>query len=749
MQPIFISAGGNTHPSSASWRENLLAFGSGTNIALWNPSLHRGVYALLKGHTKAVNAVELSTIPSKGWITLFSGGADGEIRVWSQKPTEPTSEGARWECTHTLNRTASINALRALPAAGVLVTGSADRRVGVYGLDDYELIQDILLTPKYIPLAVAATVLGNGVVVLAVAGTGTLIQIFTRWGEGGFELKASLKGHEGWIRGLDFYTNGNETLLASGSQDKFIRLWRFKYGERVDGLENKAYELGDGYEVALEALLVGHEDWVYTVKWMDGASEPTLLSASADNSLAVWQADSASGVWVSKTRLGEISVQKGSTTATGSTGGFAIGLWMPDGGSVVSLGRTGSWRKWDFDEESKRWMQAVGVSGHVKEVQDLAWATDGSYLLTTSFDQTTRLFAEWERTSSWHEFARPQIHGYDLICIDALKGHRFVSGAEEKLLRVFNEPRSINALLGRLCGSEAKKELPDAASVPVLGLSNKTVAAEDENGVDPFTETQKVIAELDHPPLEDHLARFTLWPEQEKLYGHGYQISAVAASHDGSLVATACGASTSEHAVVRIYETTGWTEVKPPLAAHSLTITSLAFSQDDQHLLSVGRDRQWAVFKRESPTEYKLLTRNLKGHSRMILDCSWAPKSLGNAFVTAGRNKEVNFWRLDGDKCEMASSLPTPAPVSAIAFRQETDTNGEAFVALGMDTGDVQLVAVDGRLEVKAQISFAASECPSAAITGLRWRPGTSHLAVASDDHSLRIYDTDAANHWS
>lgn len=62
------------------------------------------------------------------------------------------------------------------------------------------------------------------------------------------------------------------------------------------------------YSATLEALLVGHEDWVHSVAWQpaaaDGgaesrggspAAEPCLLSASMDRSMMLWRPDRATG----------------------------------------------------------------------------------------------------------------------------------------------------------------------------------------------------------------------------------------------------------------------------------------------------------------------------------------------------------------------------------------------------------------------------------------------------------------------
>ena len=643
----------------------------------------------------------------------------------------------------------SINCLTVIPGRKIFASGSADATIRIWLVDITEdngvhtsLLQSIKITPKYFPLALALIELGEtGALVLAAAGTRSNIQIFVTGGVSrhlDFILRATLTGHEGWIRSLAFTTDTNDTgsdvLLASASQDKYIRLWRIHRGRDLPAtngsgqdsvlgafgkaLSNKAHRLeaaGIDYSLTFEALLLGHEDWIYTVGWRVNGGRNQLLSASADNSLAIWQSDASSGVWICTTRLGEISAQKGSTTATGSTGGFWIGLWSPGGESVASLGRTGSWRIWNYNGTQKRWAQGLGISGHVKNVTSIAWATDGSYLLSTGSDQTTRLHAEWKRgvNRSWHEFARPQIHGYDINCIDSLGESQFISGADEKLLRVFDEPKAVAQLLEKLCGISgiSTQEMADAANIPVLGLSNKAVSAvgDDEKTVegeqeatDPAFEPPKPILDLTHPPLEDHLARHTLWPEREKLYGHGHEISAVAASHGGTIVATACRASSIDHAVIRLYDTREWREIKPPLTAHSLTVTRLQFSDDDRFLLSVGRDRQWTVFERgevegagdDKFGPYQIRSSNPKGHSRMILDAAWAPGAAARCFATASRDKSVKIWLPETDSFACKATVPVSSSATAVAFLSQT-LHGLLHLAIGTENGEISIHFLD------------------------------------------------------
>ena len=794
----YVAAGGNRHPSAADWAPGLLAFGASINVALWNPDEEKanyGISTLLAGHTDAVNAVKI--LDFNGERFIVSGASDNTVRLWRRCNSNVFPYFEESQCLK--EHSGAVNTIATLPEKGIFATGAADGTVRVWQIKEdaqVELVQSITLRPRFLPLATALAQLPTGEFVLAVAGTTIAVQVYVQ-AQAEFELQATLSGHEGWVRSLDFLSRpGKDLLLASASQDKYVRLWRFGKSVAVtssvatNGIEpvkkslsNKTHQVGseaNQFAVTFEALLVGHEDWIYSAKWgplSSSSDSPTLLTASADNSLSLWSVEEASGLWVCQTRLGEISSQKGSTTATGSTGGFWIGLWQPEEKAVVSLGRTGSWRRWAFDAESDMWLQQSGISGHTQEVQSVAWAPDGSYLLSTGSDQTTRMLAEWKRDSvtSWHEIARPQIHGYDLNCLATLTPHQFVSGAEEKLLRVFNKPKATHALLSALSGSVSISEddlaLPDAANIPVLGLSNKAITAVEDATDEPTPEPQDAslnpttdngnhttsstvpasVLSQSKPPVEDHLARHTLWPEHEKLYGHGYEISCVAANNAGTLVATACKASSLDHAVIRLYETKDWREIKPPLSAHTLTVTSLAFSPDDRHLLSVGRDRQWALFQLQTEDsgaehKYALLKANPKGHSRMILDCAWVPSTAADGasmFATAGRDKSIKFWRIRSTtaEVELVKSFPVEVSVTAVAF------SPDAQLAYGTEQGRVGLITLSesGKWEDAVLQPIRKDVGPAKTVTSLRWRPGKAEedgsrlLAVSSEDGGMRL----------
>lgn len=71
---------------------------------------------------------------------------------------------------------------------------------------------------------------------------------------------------------------------------------------------------------------------------------------------------------------------------------------------------------------------------------------------------------------TWHEIARPQIHGYDLKCLAMISRFQFVSGADEKVLRVFSAPRNFVENFCAITGQSMNHVLCDV-SIPLNVLT--------------------------------------------------------------------------------------------------------------------------------------------------------------------------------------------------------------------------------------------------------------------------------------
>lgn len=219
-----------------------------------------------------------------------------------------------------------------------------------------------------------------------------------------FVRACELKGHSDWIRSLDFSlpigSNGTRStiLLVSSSQDKTIRIWKMVLcdSERRNVISLASYIEGpilvagsSSYQISLESLLIGHEDWVYSVQWQppsitsaetSGYIQPqSILSASMDKTMMIWQPERTTGIWMNVVTVGELSH---------CALGFYGGHWGPNGGAILAHGYGGSFHLWkNVGVDSENWQPQIVPSGHHSAVSDIAWARSGKFLLSVSHDQ--------------------------------------------------------------------------------------------------------------------------------------------------------------------------------------------------------------------------------------------------------------------------------------------------------------------------------------------------------------------------
>ncbi|WVR05373.1 hypothetical protein IAU60_002387 [Kwoniella sp. DSM 27419] len=806
IEPSYISTGTNRSSScAASTSTGLLAFGAGKLLALWDTgSSTSGVQRTLPGHKGHITTVKLLSEDR-----FISGDNAGQVRVWAQ------AEGQRWRCERQWTAHAgSVSALGCLSGTMVL-TGGSDGCIKVWKLGKgAEEVQKIDLKGK-LPLDLELGYLpGTDTPILAAGCTDRRIRIFTYDPTASqFILSLSLEGHEDWVRCLAFTTYPSsqdpardDLLLASGSQDNFIRLWRVSpmpggsieasesdivaneagrdaldmlddFERRLAGeaggnvqISTKAHvlavqqgEKSVRYNITLEALLVGHESGLTNVHWSPptASSSPVLLSSASDNSLIIWtpSANSVStdGIWVPEHRFGAIG---------GRGLSFYGAIWGQGGNSVLAGGWNGGWERWSRNTEGENvgWEVQAGLNGHHGEVQSVAWDPRGEYLLSVASDQTSRIHAQCSVGSSssprWAEIARPQIHGYDMTDVAFISPLRFVSSADEKVTRVFDAPEGFVESLRTLGVSSrsAQEEgvRPKGATVPPLGLSNRALQKAPTAGdvIEKQGQNEAHIS-ISHTlttlPTEEELATSTLWPEIEKIYGHGYELVSVAASHDGKLIATASKATNLEHASVRVVSTDSWDMVGEVLAGHTLTVTRIGFSGDDKRILTCSRDRGWRVFQREQGGQgYKPLAGDEKAHSRMVLDACWADGNghVGDMFATASRDKTVKVWipsTPDATQWTCAVTVKLEEAATAVDICP-LGVDGRYLMAVGTDSGSVsvhELVRTGRDVETKHVATVQEDDGHVGTINRLAFRKTGDkvQLASASDDRSVRVFD--------
>jgi WD40 repeat protein len=365
----FICGGANTVASSACWtrfQQNLtetkevVAYCLDNLVAVVDVS-KSVVTETLRGHVKRINVLKAS----KSY--LISASEDSTIRIWNY------GLNYSWEKYAVLSgvMNSSIIALSCLDTACGLLIAAADvsGRVAIWSkrnsADDFVILQvvdmpsaqmphDLLLSelPGSGPLGSAAKISTEPDILLLIGSVDTRVHIrlasqqnilsclnthknSTEISSSGiFKLVGTLPGHEEWITCLASVVSDSRTLLlASGSKDAKIRIWRIslssqsstgistdlqqldKFKELEVADEDKddeedaldtpegAIELepdeslsearllfvtpsGFVCSVFLEALLVGHEDWVSSVHWMAVITESDLNTSVADGNVS-------------------------------------------------------------------------------------------------------------------------------------------------------------------------------------------------------------------------------------------------------------------------------------------------------------------------------------------------------------------------------------------------------------------------------------------------------------------------------
>lgn len=413
---IYTSIACNRTPESADWgRNGLILFAACNSIALFDPNFNGSakIRRTFVEHTAKVNTVK--------WISdkeFLSGGYDNLAILWNVENQElPTF-------SKLIGHEGGVMFVDAIQVNDKLtiVTTSLDSTIRFWhwSIEEncYVTFDTISLGNGFcFALKFAILPQTDNQIILAYSTDENHIHLLCDGIDDNNQRKFSrvdtLIGHVDWVRGLDFVAlNKIDLLLASSSQDTFIRLWKIsarptdrhlppkiidEFGTNEDiQMEERIFtvistaETSHSYAVALESVLLGHDGWVYGVHWMKTKENRLqLLSSSIDKTLIIWSMQDDTGVWMENVRVGEVG---------GNSLGFYGGKLSHDCNSILGHGYHGSFHLWHFDENTEHWTPGIVVGGHFNEVRDLCWDPKGHFLLTTSADQTTRCHAPWQRT---------------------------------------------------------------------------------------------------------------------------------------------------------------------------------------------------------------------------------------------------------------------------------------------------------------------------------------------------------------
>jgi len=394
---------------------SLLASGSSDHtIRLWDVSDAQAPGAerclkILQGHRDRVRAVGFHP----GGDILVSGSGDGTIRLWDFANPGGLDTG---RCFKTLEgHDGAVRSLAIGPRGELIASGGSDRTVRVWD------IANARASGAGRCLAICQGH-QDRVDVVAFHPAGQMVASGSRdrtvklWDIGSLDANSSerepeaiqplqtFQEHSERIRAIAFSPDGS--LLASGSNDRTVKLWDIQSGICVDTLR-------------------GHTNWIRSVTFSPDGLQ--LVSGGDDKTIRFW----------------DVRSRRCLNTLRGYTNQVWSIAFSPDGRSLASGSGDQSVRLWEIS--TGRCLRVL--PGHANWVWSVAFSADGQILASCGDDQTIRL---WDVGSG--------------ECIRVLTGHqgrvssvafdpdsrRLASGGADRTIRLWDiqSGQALNVLQG-------------------------------------------------------------------------------------------------------------------------------------------------------------------------------------------------------------------------------------------------------------------------------------------------------------
>ncbi|MBW4593345.1 MAG: serine/threonine protein kinase [Brasilonema angustatum HA4187-MV1] len=244
-----------------------------------------------------------------------------------------------------------------------------------------------------------------------------------------FGRTSVLTGHSGEVNSLAFNPKG--TTLASGSDDKTIKLWNFNRRKEIRTLK-------------------GHKGIIYCVAISRNGQ--TLVSGSQDNTIKVWNLKTGQ----------EIRTLKGHS---GLINSVAI---SPDGEKIASGSYDNTIKVWN----SKTGQEIRTLTGHTREVLSVAISPDNQKLVSASADRTIKV---WNLNTGKVILTLKGHEGDVNALAISPDGQLLVSGSDDKTVKVWN----FNT------GREIRTFREYAADVSAIAFNpdGKTIASGSDDGI--------------------------------------------------------------------------------------------------------------------------------------------------------------------------------------------------------------------------------------------------------------------------